>query len=160
MRQMALAARVFLATAASAAALGQALLPTGAMAQAAGYDVPISLDQAKRAAGAAEAEARRRELNLVIAIAGPTGEIVYFEHMDGALYASDDLAKIKAHDSARYRWPTRHFTEMQKAGQSFPDVFVGEGGLPLTVGGRVVGAIGVSGGADDMVAQAGVDALK
>jgi glc operon protein GlcG len=124
------------------------------------YGATITLDQAKRAAAGAEAEARRRGFNISIAIAGPTGDIVYFEHMDGALYATDDLSKLKARNSARYRWGTSNFVAMQKIGQSFPDVFVGGGGMPLVVSGRTVGAIGVSGAADDQIAQAGVDALK
>ena len=124
------------------------------------YGGTITLDQAKRAAAGAEAEARRRNVNIAIAVAGPTGEIVFFEHMDGALYATDDLSKLKARSSARYRWPTSFFVTMQKNGQNFPDVFVGGGGMPLVVEGKTVGAIGVSGAADDPIAQAGVDALK
>jgi uncharacterized protein GlcG (DUF336 family) len=124
------------------------------------YGPIITLEQAKKAAGAAEAEARRRNAAISIAIAGPTGEIVFFEHMDGAVYATDDLSKLKAHDAARFRMNTANFVTMQNAGQSFPGVFVGGGGMPLVVDGKTVGAIGVSGAADDPIAQAGVDALK
>ncbi|MEO6339442.1 MAG: heme-binding protein [Caulobacteraceae bacterium] len=124
------------------------------------YGPTITLEQAKRAAAGAEAEARKRGFNISIAIAGPTGDVVFFEHMDGALYATDDLSKLKARNSARYRWGTSGFIAMQKLGQNFPDVFVGGGGMPLVVGGRTVGAIGVSGAFDDPIAQAGVDALK
>jgi uncharacterized protein GlcG (DUF336 family) len=154
MRTTVLAVGLALALAAGAAA-------PKAFAQAGEYGPAITLDQAKKAAAAAEAEARREGVRLSIAIAGPTGELVYFEHMDGALYASDDLAKLKANNSARYRWATSHFAEMLKnPGQAFPDVFVGDGGMPLLVNGKVVGAIGVSGANDAVIAQAAVDALK
>ena len=59
-------------------------------------------DDVPRRAGA-EAEARKRKVNISIAVAGPTGDIVFFEHMDGALYATDDLSKLKARSSARPR---------------------------------------------------------
>ena len=124
------------------------------------YGPIITLEQAKKAAAGAEAEARKRGVAISIAVAGPTGEIVFFEHMDGAVYATDDLSKLKAKDSARFRMPTSNFLNLQKAGQEFPGVFVGGGGMPLVVDGRTVGAIGVSGAADDPIAQAGVDALN
>lgn len=124
------------------------------------YGPIITLEQAKKAAFAAEAEARRRNVAISIAVAGPTGEIVFYEHMDGAVYATDDLSKLKAHDAARFRMNTSNFLTLQAAGQSFPGVFVGGGGMPLVVDGKTVGAIGISGGADDPIAQAGVDALK
>ena len=75
-------------------------------------------------------------------------------------FKTDQLSKLKAQSSARYRWPTSFFVTMKKNGQDFPDVFVGGGGMPLVVGGKTVGAIGVSGAFDDAIAQAGVDALK
>lgn len=124
------------------------------------YGNIITLEQAKKAAAGAEAEARKRGVAISIAVAGITGEIVFFEHMDGAVYATDDLSKLKAKDSARFRMPTSQFNVLQKAGQEFPGVFVGGGGMPLIVDGKVVGAIGISGAADDPIAQAGVDALK
>jgi|GEM_PF-803348 len=135
--------------------------PAGArQATAPGYGPFVTLDQAKRAAAGAEAEAKKRNVSISIAVSAPTGDIVYFEHMDGALYATDELAKLKAASSARYRWPTSFFATMKKNGQDFPNVFVGGGGMPLVVAGKTVGAIGVSGAFDDQIAQAGVDALK
>jgi uncharacterized protein GlcG (DUF336 family) len=155
---------VIVMSAISGAAMAQAPAPppgaTARTASAPPYGPTVTLAQAKRAADAAEAEARRRGFAISIAVAGPTGEIVFFEHMDGALYATDDLAKLKARSSARYRWPTSFFVTMEKNGQRFPDVFVGGGGMPLVVDGRTVGALGVSGAADDQIAQVGVDAVK
>ena len=160
--------RVITIAAAAVAALSILSVQSPALAQPAAaapprpapYGAVITREQAMRAAAAAAAEARRRNVSVAIAVAGPTGDIVFFEHMDGAVYATDDLAPLKARNAARYRMPTSNFVTMQKNGQSFPDVFVGAGGMPLVVDGKTVGAIAVSGGADDPVAQAGVDALK
>ena len=131
------------------------------------HGMPISLELAKRVAAAAEAEADRNGWPMAIAIAEPTGALVYFAKMDGTQYASIKLAKAKARTAAIYRRPTRMFTEALDNGHLFFLTFEGlcaaPGGLPLVADGKLIGAIGVSGGAghqDDIVATAGVDALK
>ena len=131
------------------------------------HGMPITLDQAKRVAAAAEAEARNNGWPMAIAVAEPTGALVYFAKMDGTQYASIGLARAKAETAARYRRPTRMFTEALDNGHLFFLTFEGlcaaPGGLPLVADGKLIGAIGVSGGAghqDDIVAKAGVDALK
>jgi glc operon protein GlcG len=130
------------------------------------HGVPVTLEQAKRVAAAAEAEARKNGWPMAIAIAEPTGALVYFAKMDGTQYASIKLAKAKAETAAQYRRPTKMFTEALGNGHLFFLTFEGlcaaPGGLPLVAGGKLIGAIGVSGGAghqDDIVAQAGVEAL-
>lgn len=130
------------------------------------YGMPIALELAKRIATAAEAEAKRNGWPMAIAIAEPTGALVYFLKMDDVQYASIELAVVKAKTAATYRRPTRMFTEALGNGHlmflTFPDLCGAPGGLPLVVDGKVIGAIGVSGGAghqDDVVAQAGVAAL-
>ena len=130
------------------------------------YGVPISLEQAKHVADAAEAEARRNGWPMAIAIAEPSGALVYFAKMDGVQYASIALAKLKAETAAQYKRPTKMFNEALGNGHlmflTFPDLCAAPGGLPLVVDGKLIGAIGVSGGAghqDDIVAQAGVGAL-
>jgi glc operon protein GlcG len=131
------------------------------------HGTPIPLDLAKRIAAAAEAEAHRNGWPMAIAIAEPTGALVYFLKMDDVQYASIDLAVVKAKTAAIYRRPTKMFTEALGNGHlmflTFPDLCAAPGGLPLVAGGKLIGAIGVSGGAghqDDIVAQAGVAALK
>jgi glc operon protein GlcG len=130
------------------------------------YGAPISLERAKHVADAAEAEARSNGWPMAIAIAEPTGALVYFARMDGVQYASIGLAKAKAETAAQYRRSTKMFTDALNDGHLFFLTFAGlcaaPGGLPLVVNGKLIGAIGVSGGAghqDDIVAKAGVDAL-
>jgi glc operon protein GlcG len=130
------------------------------------HGMPITLDLAKRVAAAAEAEARKNGWPMAIAIAEPTGALVYFLKMDNTQYASIELATAKAKTSALYRRPTKMFTEALDNSHLFFLTFEGlcaaPGGLPLIADGKLIGAIGVSGGAghqDDIVALAGVDAL-
>lgn len=128
--------------------------------------MPITLELAKQVAAAAEAEAHRQGWPMAIAIAEPSGALIYFLKMDNVQYASVDLAIAKAKTAALYRRPTRMFTEALANGHLFFLTFEGlcaaPGGLPLVAGGKLVGAIGVSGGAghqDDIVAEAGVAAM-
>jgi glc operon protein GlcG len=130
------------------------------------HGLPITLELAKRVAAAAEAEAGKNGWPMAIAIAEPTGALVYFLKMDDVQYASIELAMIKAKTAAVYRRPTKMFTEALGNGHlmflTFPDLCAAPGGLPLVADGKLIGAIGVSGGAghqDDVVAQAGVAAL-
>jgi uncharacterized protein GlcG (DUF336 family) len=131
------------------------------------YGIPITLDQAKRAAAAAEAEAAKNGWNMAIAIAEPSGALVYFQKMDNTQYGSIKIAQAKAQTAALFRRPTKMFTDALADGHLFFLTFEGlsaaPGGLPLIADGKVIGAIGVSGGAghqDDVVAKAGVDAIK
>jgi glc operon protein GlcG len=128
------------------------------------YGAPITLELAKKAADAAEAEARKRNMNMVIAIVEPSGDLVYFRRMDGAQYASIKIAQEKAVSAALFRRSSKAFLDRVAAGDMSPFALRGAvpsaGGIPLVVDGKTVGAIGTSGGADDAVSQAGVDALK
>jgi glc operon protein GlcG len=111
---------------------------------------PVTLEQAKKIAAAAEAEAKKINVNDTIAIVEPNGKTVYFEKMDGTQYAGN-LAIGKAVTAARLRRPTT---------ASDPDKV---GGLPIVIGGKLIGAIGVSGGSgpqDAQVAEAGLVAAK
>jgi uncharacterized protein GlcG (DUF336 family) len=131
------------------------------------HGAPITLEQAKHVAAAAEAEAQRNGWPMAIAIAELSGALVYFLKMDNTQYASIGLAKAKAETAAQYRRPTSMFTEALANGHLFFLTFAGlcaaPGGLPIVVDGKLVGSIGVSGGSghqDDIVAKAGVDALR
>jgi glc operon protein GlcG len=131
------------------------------------YGAPISLELAKHVATAAEAEARRNGWAMAIAIAEPSGSLVYFQKMDDTQYGSIRIAQAKAETAARFRRPTRMFTEALAAGHmfflTFPDISAAPGGLPLIAGGKLIGAIGVSGGAghqDDIIAAAGATAIE
>jgi glc operon protein GlcG len=128
------------------------------------YGPPITLDQAKKVAAAAAAEAKKREMIMVIAIVEPSGDLVYFEKMDGAQYASIKNAQAKATSAALYGRATKIFRERVAKGDLSPMALAGavasDGGVPIIVNGKTIGAIGTSGGADDAISQAGADALK
>jgi len=133
------------------------------------YGAPISLEDAKKAAAAALAEAKRNGFTMAVAITDPAGYLVYFEKMDDTQTASAVVAVDKARSAALFKRPTKAFQETLAAGGEGLRVLrlTGavpiEGGLPLVVGGRVVGAIGVSGGTssqDSQCAGPGADALK
>jgi glc operon protein GlcG len=134
------------------------------------YGEPINLATAKKVADAAAAEAAKRKWDaFCIAIVGPSGDLVYFEKLDNCQFASVTISQHKARTAARYRRPTLVFETLIGKGPYFnylttlDDVIASRGGNPLIVGGKVIGAIGVSGGAgaqDNVLSQAGVDSLK
>ena len=134
------------------------------------YGETINIETAKKAAAAAIAEAVKRNWNgLCVAIVGPSGDLVYFEKQDNCQFASVTISQHKARTAARYRRPTLVFERLLGKGSFFAylptldDVIASRGGNPLMVGGKVIGAIGVSGGTgsqDDAVSQAGAAALK
>ena len=138
--------------------------PTPPMPPTTPYGPPITLEQAKKVADAAEAEARKRNMTMAIAIVEPTGDLVYFRKMDGTQYASIKTAQDKAISAALFRRSSKSFRERVAAGDLSPMALRGavasDGGVPILVNGRIIGAIGTSGGADDLVSQVGADALK
>jgi glc operon protein GlcG len=134
------------------------------------YGLPISNDQAKEAAAAALAEAKKNNWHMAIAVVGPDGNLVYFEKLDGTQNASSSLALAKAKTSALFRRPSKVFADQFAAGNtgfmSFPDdarPIASEGGIPIVVSGKLIGAIGASGGTgqqDGVAATAGANAVK
>ena len=134
------------------------------------YGEPINIETAKKAAAGAIAEAKKRDWNgLCVAVVGPSGDLVYFEKQDNCQFASISISQHKARAAARYRRPTLAFERLLGKGSFYTylvtldDVIASRGGNPLVVGGKVIGAIGVSGGTgsqDDVVSQAGVAALQ
>jgi glc operon protein GlcG len=116
---------------------------------AAPLGAPISYDQAERVLAAALAEGRRRGLLLTISIVEPTGEPIAFARMSGASYGSAEVATAKARSAARFGRETRLLSETLAAGRLWPLAVEGlmpvEGGVPIVVAGRTIGAIGVSG---------------
>lgn len=133
------------------------------------YGPPISVENAKKAAAAALAEARKNNWNMVVAIVDPAGQLVYFERMDTAQYGSVPIAQDKAHAAAIFRRSTKSvYDELEKGGAglrylSLRGFVTSEGGELLMQDGKVVGAIGLSGGSgaqDGQCARAGVAALK
>jgi len=134
------------------------------------YGAPITLELAKKVAAAAVAETVKRNWQgMCIAVVGPSGDLVYFEKQDNCQYASVTIAQHKARAAARYRRPTVVFERLLGKGPFFSylptldDVIASRGGNPLVVDGKLIGAIGVSGGTgsqDDVISNAGVAGLK
>jgi glc operon protein GlcG len=134
------------------------------------YGLPLNTEQAKAAATAALAEARKNNWRMAVTIVGPEGSIIYFEKMDGTQNASFLLATAKARTAALFRRSSKVFVDQFAAGNvafmTFPDdarPTASEGGLPIIVDGKIVGAIGVSGGTgqqNGVAATAGVNVVK
>ena len=133
------------------------------------YGATITLDHAKKAATAAVAEASRSHWTMAVAIVDPAGDLVYFEKMDDTQVGSTTVAVAKARSAARFKRPTKVFQETLAASMeglrmlAIDGVVPVEGGLPLVVNERIVGAIGVSGGTspeDGQCARAGAGALQ
>jgi len=133
------------------------------------YGMPISLENAKKAAAPALAEAAKNNWNMAVAIVDPSGNLVYYEKMDNTQLGSANVAIDKARTAALFKRPTKALQDALAAGgdglrilkiQGATPV---EGGIPLVMDGKIVGAIGVSGASsaqDAQCAKAGADALK
>jgi glc operon protein GlcG len=134
------------------------------------YGEPINLETAKKVAAAAIAETTKRNWNaFCVSVVNPSGDLVYFEKQDNCQYASIGISQHKARTAARYRRPTLVYETLIGKGPYFAylttldDVIASRGGNPLVVDGKVIGAIGVSGGSgsqDNVVSLAGQAALK
>lgn len=129
----------------------------------------ISVETAKKAAAAALAEARKNNWLMVVAIVEPNGTLVYYEKMDNTQLGSADVAIDKARSAALYKRPTKAFQDAVAGGGAGLRVLAlkgaepVEGGLPIIVDGKLIGAIGLSGDLsehDGQCAAAGLSALK
>jgi uncharacterized protein GlcG (DUF336 family) len=133
------------------------------------YGPAISLENAKKAAAPALAEAAKNNWTMVVAIVGPAGTLVYYEKMDNTQIGSAEVAIDKARSAALFKRPTKAFQDAVSAGGDGLRVLALkgavpiEGGIPLVMDGKIVGAIGVSGGTsaqDAQCAKAGADTVK
>lgn len=136
-------------------------------AEAPPYGAAVTLEQAKRIAAAALAEAGRRQWRVAVAIVDTHGFLKYYEMLDDTQTASAAIAVEKARTAAMFRRPSKAFEDGIAGGRAailgLPGVTPIDGGLPIVIDGRIVGAIGVSGvnsNQDAEVAQAGLNALK
>jgi glc operon protein GlcG len=128
----------------------------------------ISLSEAKKMVAASEAEAVKNKWNAVIAVVDESGSLILLHKMDDALPGSVEVAQGKARTAALFRRPTKAFEDGVKGGRNVilklsKDITPVQGGVPVSAGGRVVGAIGVSGMTseqDEQVAKAGADLVK
>jgi len=133
------------------------------------YGPSITLAQAKQVADAALAPAMENGWTMVIAIVDPGGYLVYLEKMDETQVGSIAIAESKARSAAIFKRPTKMFQDRLASGGDgllvlrLKDAIPVEGGLPILVDGKLVGALGVSGGSsaeDEVCADAGAAALS
>jgi uncharacterized protein GlcG (DUF336 family) len=131
------------------------------------FDVPygpaISLDRAEAVIHAAVAAAKKRNWKMNVAVADSGGNLVAFQRMDGAMLASIQIAQHKARAAATFRRPTKVFEDGINLMHlnyllAFDGVIACRGGIPLVEDGKIIGAIGCSGGTDsqdEVVSKAG-----
>jgi glc operon protein GlcG len=133
------------------------------------YGESIKLEQARKIADAALAESAKRNWPMCISVVSPSGDLIFFEKMDDCQYASIQISQHKARTAARYRRPTVVFERLLGRGAFFSylptldDVIASRGGNPIIVDGKIIGAIGVSGGTgsqDDLISQTGAKAAQ
>ena len=109
------------------------------------------MERAQSLVQAAVAEANKRGWKMNVAVVNPNGDLIAFGRMDGAQLASIPISQHKARVAARYRRPTRALEDaVQKFGFNYiltlDDVVASRGGIPLVEGGKLIGAVGCSGG--------------
>lgn len=127
----------------------------------------LTLEAARVAAAAAEAEALRGGWKVVIAVVDEAGHPIVVQRLDGAQWSSIDTAVQKARAATAWKRPTRLLEESVNGGRTaFLSIHQGmavlQGGVPIEVGGQLLGAVGVSGvkaSDDEIIATAGVQAL-
>jgi uncharacterized protein GlcG (DUF336 family) len=132
------------------------------------YGTPITLDRAKQLVAAAEAEGNKRGWKMNIAVVDTHGDLVHFARMDGAQLASIMISQNKARTAARYRRESRAFFNAYESGHPYvgtldPNLVASPGGFPLVEGGKLIGAIGCSGGTGDqdaVICKVGADMVK
>jgi len=152
----------------SAATLGSA---GGAFAQSAPlpYGEPIASAKATQVIAAAEAESCKNGWAMSIAIVGPAGNLLHLHRMDNSNGSSTDVAISKARSAALFRRPTKVFQDLLAQGAALTYLLALEGavpvqgGIPLVVDNKIVGAVGISGGSgadDSAVAEAAARAMS
>lgn len=162
MKTLRIAALVGLAVTLLAAGVASAQAPPP-------YGPPITLEQAKKAIAGAEAEARKINVGVVIAILDSGGNVVLLQRMDNTQLGSIEVARQKAYSAVAYRRPGKAFADRLAGGGAGLQVLGLEGAVPLdgafpiVADGKIIGGIGVSGGSgeqDGQIGSAGLNALK
>jgi uncharacterized protein GlcG (DUF336 family) len=132
------------------------------------YGTPITLDRAEAAIAAAVAESKKRGWKMNVAVVDSGGNLVAFQRMDGAQLASIVISEHKARAAANFRRETKVFENGINLNNlnsiiTLDGVIASRGGIPLVEGGRLIGAIGCSGGSgaqDEVVCRVGVATVK
>jgi glc operon protein GlcG len=132
------------------------------------YGAPISLERAETAIAAAIAEARKHDWKLNVSVVDSGGNLVAFKRMDGAQLASIQISEHKARTAVNFRRETKAFENGIQLNNfnyimTLDGVIASRGGIPLVEGGKIVGAIGCSGGTgsqDEVACKAGALIIK
>jgi glc operon protein GlcG len=131
------------------------------------YGAPIGVEAAKKAAQAALAESKKNGWTVAAAVVDAGGALVYFERIDGTQNGSSEVAQAKARSAALFKRPTKAFEDALVGGRqailSLPGAIPLDGGIPIVLGDKIVGALGVSGATsqqDGQCAAAGVAAVE
>ena len=132
------------------------------------YGAPISLERAQAAINAVVAEAKRRGWKMNIAVVDSGGNLVAFQRMDGAMLASIQIAEHKARVAATFRRETKFFEKAIQLNNlnylmTLDGIVASRGGIPLIEQGKIIGAIGCSGGTDsqdEVVGKAGEAVIR
>jgi glc operon protein GlcG len=132
------------------------------------YGAPISLDRAEAAIAAAVAEAKKHHWKVNVAVVDSGANLVAFQRMDGAQLASIAVSEHKARAAATFRRETKAFEEGVQLKQNYyiltlDGVVASRGGIPLVEAGKIIGAIGCSGGTgsqDEVACKAGAATIK
>jgi uncharacterized protein GlcG (DUF336 family) len=132
------------------------------------YGAPISLDRAESVIAAAVSEAKKHHWKLNVAVVDSGTNLVAFQRMDGAQLASIAVSEHKARTAVSFRRETRVFEDSIQLKQNYyaltlDGVIASRGGIPLIEGGKIIGAIGCSGGTgsqDEVVCKAGAATIK
>jgi glc operon protein GlcG len=133
------------------------------------YGLSISVEDAKKAAAPALAEAKKNNWTVAVAVVDPSGNLVYYEKMDNTQLGSANISVDKARSAALFKRPTKAFQDALATGGEnlrilrLQGTIPVEGGFPLLLDGKIVGGIGVSGATsaqDAQCAKAGADVFK
>lgn len=143
-----------------------AATPAAAPARAS-YGPTVTADAARKVAAAALEEAAKNGWTMAITVVDTSGQLVHFVKMDDCQTGSIQVSIDKAKSAALFRRPSKVFNDMLAAGNTYVLALAGavpvEGGIPLVQDGKVIGAIGVSGGTgqqDGTVAKAGAEQIR
>ena len=149
-----------------ALSLALALAPLSAAAQQAPapYGTPVSLEQARQIVTTARQAAGARDFTMAFAVVEPSGQLVLFEKMDGTQYGSVVVAQEKARSAAFFKRPTKALSDAVAAGRvavlGLPGAVPIEGGVPIVLNGRILGALGISGGTSEQDGEIAAAALS
>ena len=132
------------------------------------YGAPIGLDRAQAAIAATVAEAKKRDWKLIVTVVDSGGNLVAFQRMDGAQLASIQISEHKARAAATFRRETKAFENGVQLNSfnyliTLDGIIASRGGIPLVEGGKLIGAIGCSGGTgsqDEVACKVGAATIK